>query len=116
VLLGLVPHRQEQPEQPLAERLQALLAHQRHEGLERVDGDLHGGDEQVLLGPEVVVDQRRVDAGDPGHLADGGLLVAALGKGTPGRVEDRLAGAAVAGTPAGPRHRAATASVEVASR
>jgi hypothetical protein len=113
-LVRPVPHRQEQPEEPLAEHLPVLLVHQRDERLERVDGELDGGDEQVLLPAEEVVDQCRVDAGHRRHLADAGLLVAALGEGAPGRVEDRLAGAAVAGTPAGPRHRSPS-SLELAS-
>jgi tRNA A-37 threonylcarbamoyl transferase component Bud32 len=101
---GVVPDRQEQLDHPLA-RLARVLGQDGHQLLDRVHRELDGGHEQGLLGAEVVVDQGRVDAGQVGHPADGGVLVAVLGEGAPGGVKDRLPGPRDPGPPAGPCHR-----------
>jgi hypothetical protein len=99
----VVPDGQERLHEPLTD-LVGLGGEHGRQLLDRVDRQPHGGHEQVLLGPEVVVDQGRVDPGQLGHPPDGGPLVALLGERPPGRAQDRLPGPARPGPPAGPRH------------
>ena len=68
----------------------------------RVDRQLEGGEEEVVLGAEVVVHQRRVDAGGRGDAADRRTGEAVLRERRPGRREDRGAGV---GRPAAPTPR-----------
>ena len=67
----------------------------------QVDRELHGRDEQLLLRPEVVVDEGRIDLGPRRDVADRRRLEAALAKARPGGRDDPAAG--VARTPAAGR-------------
>ena len=69
---GRPRRREERRQQPLARRRRAPPASDRPDHLARVDGQLEGRDEQVVLGAEVVVHQRRVD---PGGLATPRIVV-----------------------------------------
>ena len=73
--LGTVPGTEEQPHQPLPQAVRVAGEHLRQHlaGLER---QLHGGDEDLLLGAEVVVHQCRVHPGLPGDAAHARGLVA----------------------------------------
>jgi hypothetical protein len=88
---------------PLAQTVEPPSQQLRDED-RRIDGQLEGGGEQVGLAAEVVVDECRIDAGLAGHAADGGAPVAGRAEAAAGRVEDRLAGTAVAGASSGTGH------------
>ena len=57
---GVVPHREEQPQQPLPGPGHPAVEHRRHQP-PRVDRDLQGGEEEVVLGPEAAGEQPEVE-------------------------------------------------------
>jgi hypothetical protein len=74
---GVLPDRDESAHQPLAEPVDVALEQFGDErgGVDRWPDD---GEEELLLGAEVVVDQRRVDARAGGDLADRRAVVPPL--------------------------------------
>src|SRR5437763_17130234 len=98
-----VPDAQERADQPFADAVHAAGGDLRYE-LRRVDRQLHGGDEQLVLGAEVVVDQRRVDPGAGSDVTDGGSVVSLLGERLPRGGQDGLAGVLVARAASGTGH------------
>src|SRR5205814_1169132 len=97
------PDAQERADQPFADAVHAAGGDLRYE-LRRVDRQLHGGDEQLVLGAEVVVDQRRVDPGAGRDVTDGGSVVSLLGERLPRGGQDGLAGVLVARAASGTGH------------
>ncbi len=77
----------------------AVLGEDRRQESGGGDGQLHGCREELLLAVEVVVYQRRIDAGAGGDVADGGVVVAAVAEGRPGGGEDRGSRTAAGPTP-----------------
>ncbi len=83
--VGLGPHAEEEPHQPLPQLCRVAVEDLR-KPLRRVEGQLHRGDEDLLLGAEVVVHEGRVHTGLPGDGAHAGGVVALRGElGTGGR-------------------------------
>ena len=73
--------------------------------LVRVGRRLDGGEEQLVLAAEVVVHERRVDAGVGRDAADRRAVEPALGERRPGGGQDGVPGVGVAGPPARPAVR-----------
>lgn len=63
----------------------------------QIDGDVHDGEEEFFLAAEAVVHQCLINRGTRGDGADGGSVVALVGKRFPGGDEDRFAGVGSAG-------------------
>ena len=104
---GVAPHLQHPPHDPLAETVHARGQH----GADHVGGpqrQLHGGDEQPVLGLEVVVDERRVDIGVGRHVAHPRAVVSVRGEPLAGGGEDRVARVAGAGAATAPPARGGT--------
>jgi hypothetical protein len=75
-----------------------------------------GGQEQLVLVAEVVVHQRRVDAGGARDAADRGAVEAALGELGPGSGQDGVPGVGVPGAPSRPSCRLCVAQLVLLRR
>jgi hypothetical protein len=99
--VGVVPDREEHVEEALGGLLDRARDG-RPDQLARVDGHLEGGEEQLVLGAEVVVHQGRVDPGGGGDRTDRRTGETVVRERRPGGREDRGPGV---GRPAPPTSR-----------
>src|SRR5271166_7191447 len=82
-----------------------MLGQSRGDDLARDERQFHRRREQAFLAAVVVMHQGRIHASRPGDRTDGGAVIAMLGELRAGGTEDRLAGSALPGAPAGARAR-----------